>query len=249
MRSWILLLAVVCISTVFLPAARAQCARETIGACCRTNGTCAASCPANCVGTFLGAGTTCSPTGCQPGACCDISGGCTVVLSANSGGCVSFQAQAVCGSVQCVVFGTCCTLANACAVTSRADCSGFWNGLVTTCQGNGGTPACVLSGACCNTARGECVVLTVQDCLRMDQIFRGGGTLCEPAQCVALPGACCTGTACAAVTRAQCAGEWRGAGTSCSPANPCCRADLDGSGTVDVPDIFVFLGAFFAGCN
>lgn len=62
-------------------------------------------------------------------------------------------------------------------------------------------------------------------------------------------GACCVGTSCAVTTQAQCGGTWT-AGLACGQAgNPttCCPANFDGANGVDVPDIFAFLSAWFAG--
>ncbi len=63
-------------------------------------------------------------------------------------------------------------------------------------------------------------------------------------------GACCTGTACAIVTPAGCAGAFKGLGSTCeAPSNPitCCRANVNAVGGLTVQDIFDFLAAYFAG--
>ncbi|MBX3403139.1 MAG: PKD domain-containing protein [Phycisphaeraceae bacterium] len=62
-------------------------------------------------------------------------------------------------------------------------------------------------------------------------------------------GACCVGTSCAVTTQAQCGGTWL-SGVACGQhGNPttCCPANFDGANGVDVPDIFAFLSAWFAG--
>ncbi|MBX3406445.1 MAG: lamin tail domain-containing protein [Phycisphaeraceae bacterium] len=63
-------------------------------------------------------------------------------------------------------------------------------------------------------------------------------------------GACCTGSICTITTAAACSGTFY-AGAACNaPGNnttPCCLADYDQSGTVNVPDIFAFLAGWFAG--
>ncbi len=65
-------------------------------------------------------------------------------------------------------------------------------------------------------------------------------------------GACCIGSACTQVTSANCAssgGVFEGVGISCGTAgNPiaCCPANFDQADGVEVPDIFAFLGAWFA---
>lgn len=62
-------------------------------------------------------------------------------------------------------------------------------------------------------------------------------------------GACCLGTACTITTQAQCGGTWTSGAACGSPSNPttCCPANFDGVNGVDVPDIFGFLNAWFAG--
>ena len=64
-------------------------------------------------------------------------------------------------------------------------------------------------------------------------------------------GACCRGGTCAVIPSPQCIGPYTrfaGLGTSCvGLATACCIADFDQSGTVDAPDIFAYLDAWFAG--
>ncbi len=62
-------------------------------------------------------------------------------------------------------------------------------------------------------------------------------------------GACCTGLTCTQATAAECTGRFVGAGAACNAVGnvttPCCRADVDQSGTLSVQDIFTFLNAWF----
>jgi glucose/arabinose dehydrogenase len=66
-------------------------------------------------------------------------------------------------------------------------------------------------------------------------------------------GACCVGLACAALSEADCAaagGVFQGVAVPCALAGEpaaCCTADFDGNGQVEVPDIFVYLSAWFGG--
>ncbi len=66
-------------------------------------------------------------------------------------------------------------------------------------------------------------------------------------------GACCTGFACATMLESECVGAggvFAGVAVACQAAGEpaaCCPADFDGNGTVQVPDIFAFLSAWFAG--
>jgi hypothetical protein len=67
-------------------------------------------------------------------------------------------------------------------------------------------------------------------------------------------GACCMGTTCVVSAQAACAGaatRFAGAGTACNaPGNessPCCKADYNQNGAVEIQDIFDYLNAWFAG--
>jgi hypothetical protein len=66
-------------------------------------------------------------------------------------------------------------------------------------------------------------------------------------------GACCYGTTCLVTNQNTCTatgGSWLGVGAVCGAVgNPtsCCPANFDGVGGVQVPDIFAFLSAWFAG--
>lgn len=66
-------------------------------------------------------------------------------------------------------------------------------------------------------------------------------------------GACCMGLACTTVLENECAsagGVFLGIAVPCFAAGEpaaCCAADFDGNGQVQVPDIFVYLSAWFAG--
>ncbi len=71
-----------------------------------------------------------------------------------------------------------------------------------------------------------------------------------------LYGACCQGGGvCSLSLPSACApSRFAGPGSSCTaqtingPVNACCKADFDGSGHLEVADIFVFLNSWFAGC-
>jgi hypothetical protein len=66
-------------------------------------------------------------------------------------------------------------------------------------------------------------------------------------------GACCMGFSCTTVLEADCAaagGVFQGVAVPCALAGEpaaCCTADFDGNGQVEVPDIFVYLSAWFGG--
>jgi hypothetical protein len=105
--------------------------------------------------------------------------------------------------------------------------------------------------ACCNRATGACgLAVTEADCLTIGGTM-GDAMTCTPNPCPPPPGACCHAAACQATIQSQCNGSWQGGGTTCTPApgvNPCCRADINNSGTVSVQDIFDFLAMYFRGC-
>lgn len=68
-----------------------------------------------------------------------------------------------------------------------------------------------------------------------------------------LVGACCDGATCGVTLPSACTGAARrfsGTGTTCNASGvsttPCCYADFDQSGQVNVPDIFAFLESWFA---
>lgn len=81
-------------------------------------------------------------------------------------------------------------------------------------------------GACCDPATGACVQSTAGNCVP-PRVFRGIRTVCSPNPCPQPTGACCTGPSfenCSLQTEASClgnSGHWQGAGTTCSPTNPC----------------------------
>ncbi|MFN7020685.1 MAG: choice-of-anchor R domain-containing protein [Phycisphaerales bacterium] len=112
-------------------------------------------------------------------------------------------------------------------------------------------------GACCNSAvSGACAVLSAEACQSLGLDFRGHGTACSSTPCpLWFPtGACCTGAACTTTVSVFCTGTFLGTGSVCDPAalggavNPCCRADVNSSGSLSVQDLFEYLGAYFGAC-
>ncbi|MBY0263263.1 MAG: hypothetical protein K2Q20_13025 [Phycisphaerales bacterium] len=116
----------------------------------------------------------------------------------------------------------------------------------------------VPTGACCNPVSTGCLVLTSSQCATFGGIYGGDTSVCSIPQCLPV-GACCRGLSCSLTTQPGCSavsptlppGRWLGPGAAC-PApgqpSPCCPADINGSGTRDVSDIFSFLSTWFAGC-
>ncbi len=104
-------------------------------------------------------------------------------------------------------------------------------------------------GACC-AADGSCSLTDSGTCAAA---FQGAGTICSPNPCPLPTGACCFGTTCSATTQAACVGAnhaFTAVGQACNPANnfvaPCCKANFNQNGTLEVQDIFDFLGAWFS---
>jgi hypothetical protein len=63
-------------------------------------------------------------------------------------------------------------------------------------------------------------------------------------------GACCSGATCRVDVATGCAGsvdQFNGAGTACTAAGACCRADFNHRDGLSVQDIFDYLNAWFAG--
>lgn len=148
--------------------------------------------------------------------------------------------------------GACCT-GTGCIVVTASNCnSNGWTylGDNQSCEPD----PCVSTpiGACCFGL--SCSFgFTQGDCEISGGVYLGDNITCAGDPCAAPPtGACCDGVICAIATEAECAnsgGTYQGNGSACgAPGNPttCCPANWDGVNGVDVPDIFVFLGAWFA---
>jgi endonuclease/exonuclease/phosphatase family metal-dependent hydrolase len=72
------------------------------------------------------------------------------------------------------------------------------------------------TGSCCHTDYTCQDNVTEANCAAPSVWTEGG--MCA-ANC--LQGACCTGESCSITTQIGCSGTWQGAGTTCSPTNPC----------------------------
>jgi hypothetical protein len=90
--------------------------------------------------------------------------------------------------------------------------------------------------------------------VRMGSYFSGStGTGPRAITCAASLGACCAGATCSLTVQSDCAAvgqRFAGSGTTCnagSNTTPCCNADFNQNGTLEVQDIFDFLNAWFAG--
>ena len=96
------------------------------GACCALDGTCTETPQANCTGTWLGAGTTCTPNPCpQPGACCFPDGHCTSLPEPTCGtqGGVFLGPGTTCTQNPCPQPPVPCCLATGCVMMLAVDCT------------------------------------------------------------------------------------------------------------------------------
>ncbi len=105
-----------------------------------------------------------------------------------------------------------------------------------------------VTGACC-AANGTCTETDAGSCAAT---FQGLGTVCMPNPCPVPTGACCFGSTCSVTTAAACVGANRsfaGASTACNTVGntttPCCLANFNQNGVLEVQDIFDFLNAWF----
>jgi hypothetical protein len=191
------------------------------GACCNPNGQCTSVRQSQCSGSWLGLGTTCTPTNpCPqpPGACCFPDGHCEYLTQAQCGG--SWLGYGTtCTPNPCPQPNVaCCFPDGSCQMKTAADCTqagGTPGAYGTTCTPN----TCPQPpGACCYPD-GHCEYVTLVQCTGD---WLGYGTTCTPNPCPQPPGACCFPDGhCEYVTQAQCSANWLGYGTVCLPDNPC----------------------------
>jgi hypothetical protein len=136
---------------------------------------------------------------------------------------------------------------------SNSGTSPGWNTVLNAGQNTfNGRIFYATTGACCTA--GICTITTASACAAT---FHGIGTACSPATCPPA-GVCCRGTTCnTTVSQASCTAPAPiGAlyvttsgvcNTAGSTTTPCCYADFNKNGSLQVQDIFDFLNAWFAG--
>ena len=228
---------------------------QPTGACC-VLGNCTVTTEAGCSGVWT-PGAACAPGVCEPvtGACCYAStDDCFIVtedLCAASGG--TFHGLGTtCTINPCIrPTGACCLVNGDCVATTAFDCEellGEYQGDGASCDVGTCQPQ---TGACCLTD--TCVVASIADCNAQGGQFAGVGTVCGGDVCGPEMGSCCVGSICVIASGADCTaqgGIYGGPNTLCNSAGnntqPCCRADFDQSGEVEVPDIFGYLSGWFA---
>jgi hypothetical protein len=193
---------------------------DPIGACCKTDGACSPFTAANCSsagGTYQGDGIACGSVTCT-GACCNnASGACTATGPANCGAGSMFNGVGTtCSSVVCPGVACCNPDTAACTRTGPDGCSS-----PNTNQGDVAcSPTPCPGGACCTTGSTACTFTGMAGCASG---FQGLGSTCTPNPCA---GACCdsgTGACTLGPSIGGCAGglTFQGAGTACTPTNPC----------------------------
>ncbi len=231
---------------------------QPTGACCNTTtGACTITTSASCAGgSFQGNGSSCTPSPCpEPsGACCTGTGGCATLEQST---CIQLAGSFIPG-VACTVnntcpLGACCLPSGACVANlSSPACvaqGGTFQGVSSSC-GSVSCPQPV--GACCTTT-GSCTSVTQAVCQLFGGTWQGAFSACSGA-CAPTAGVCCRGATCAqSVPQASCSplsgvGVVFSTATSCgtSSTTPCCFADFDKLGGIDVGDVFAYLNAWFA---
>jgi hypothetical protein len=217
-------------------------------------------------GTFS-SGQACSPSNCPTtGACCDLSGQCTMVFQANCGT-SDFRPNGSCVPNPCgPPMGACCN-GTSCRLVTATECAapGVFQGAGSVC-GTSGNPT-----TCCPANINGNDGVNVQDIFDFLALyfmgdsaadFNGSGDINVQdifdflaayfRGCAEVMGACCTGTSCVVVTSVDAcgAGTFQGGGTACGPSgNPttCCPANLNGLDGVTVQDLFIYLAAYPVG--
>lgn len=232
------------------------------GACCAPSGLCTVGPASACVAPsiYLGNGTVCGIGTCL--VCCNPTTGICYppitifgVPMCKGGALLSFGTT--CVPNPCPPPGACCKPTGQCVQATQANCQppNIWAGAGTTCTPNR-CYRCCLNGTCYTPF----VFGGTFACISGSTVVVG--TTCTPNPCPIPTGACCTGTKygcqptgniCNQVTQAQCAqmqGQWQGANVPCQspPGNfkACCKANFNGTGGVNVGDVFSFLSAWFA---
>jgi hypothetical protein len=216
------------------------CCNTTTGACTLSPG----SCPAGQIN--IGTGNSCSPNPCM-GACCPTAGtGCSVVIVL---ACAGFFGDAqTCATMVCPLNACCDPNTYACVISNSGLCPAGTSAApssITSCTPNPCTPM-----ACCNSTTGACTLAVATPC--------PAGTTAVPSVSVCAPnlcsGRCCnrwTGN-CVVTDNATCTSfglRFDGPTSTCSSTTcRACPADYDGSGQLQVADIFAYLNSWFAGC-
>jgi hypothetical protein len=108
------------------------------GACCQLDGTCLVTTAADCLATYHGDGSTCTPNPCPPptGACCHLDGSCTVTGPEACVGTYSGHGTRCTPNPCPPPRGACCYPDGWCTVTAPGDCTATYLGNGTGCAPN-----------------------------------------------------------------------------------------------------------------
>jgi hypothetical protein len=148
--------------------------------------------------------TSFAPIPSAVGACCGVTGLCTIASNPEclvSGGAPA-AAGTTCTPNPCPQPGTCCDQHQGCVFTLASTCA---SGSLWTLGGTCSPNPCQPIGPCCNFITGSCVITVQSTCGLGSHTWAAGGT-CTPNAC-AQPGACCnTSLVCVRRTQAKCTG-------------------------------------------
>ncbi len=233
--------------------AQSQCGRTAApaldpqGVCCTPDGACVASLQSACATAWL-AQPACTPNPCpQPppqGACCAPNGACTPTVQSACPGLWTVDGACEPNACPQPPQGACCSDTGACVVLTQFSCPTLW--IAGMCQPNP-CPNAPPPGSCCAPS-GMCEISLQNEC-GARWTYQG---VCSPIACPH-PGACCMGSICAIRLPDDCGPGQRFAGpdAACNVAGnhsaPCCHADFNQDGALQVADIFAYLNAWFAG--
>lgn len=191
------------------------------------------------------------------GACCAITGACTVEAQVTCGAPDVWTSGGTCTPTACPLAGACCSIEGSCTTRIQSACAGIWHAgaactasycpvwvccslagcsvLATgqTCAGSWVEGTCTsgvcVRGACCQKT--ACVLTYQASC--PDWTWIGDAT-CTPNPCTSPTlGVCCDTTlGCQVTTRAACPSQfqWEGWGT-CSPEGVYCITVVSSAGT------------------
>jgi hypothetical protein len=217
------------------------------GSCVLPGGSCvllpASACTSARVGGTAGApGSVCAVI-----ACCDsATGACTLIAQQFCAG--SVGASGSCSPNACPQPGACCDAALTCTAGLSTSCAA---GSVFIPGGACTVNPCQAPGVCC--AAGACSVTFQSGCTGT---WSAGGS-CSPSPCAPSTVICCRGSTCGVVASSACtlSGSTQagllnvGAGATCNASGndrqPCCKADYNKQGGIELLDIFAFLNDWF----
>jgi len=203
------------------------------------------------------------------GACCNpFTGVCTAsTAAACPAGAIFAASPSTCASLTCTATGVSCCAGSTCTVILYGPCQN--TGIIVASCAPENCPTKL--GVCCNPITGACSTTMSNNTCDAGLRFVPGAATCgafspcptptppgtNPPIIILIPippvGACCLGASCAvtySVPACTLAGGRLVIGAACNAVGndktPCCKADFNQNGSVNVADIFAFLSAWFA---